>query len=411
MKDNIIQTFRELSIKGEIADEINGPAVTRYHIKIPAGSTLKSYTAKVDDIAMTLGVKSVAIAPIVGMPLLLGMDVPNPEQETVPLPRILSSTTAGEMPKTAFGLGKNMYGKIIMPDLTKMPHLLIAGTTGSGKSVCINTIICSLLLRNSPDEVQFIMIDPKMVELSGYNGIPHLIMPVITDMRLAMESLENVVDIMEGRYAKLMATGTRNIDSYNKLEDESIAKMPRIVVIIDEMADLMMTNDKEVEDYIIRIAQKARACGIHLVVATQRPERTVITGLIKANIPSRIAFMVRAKVDSRIILDEAGAEKLLGRGDMLYLPVGQSAPERIQGCWIDDDSIEKIVEHLIISTPKSMKVEKEENIKDTPEKIRLELYDALLPTAVEIFFQIWASILVITSTQAGNWLYAVNENV
>ena len=343
MIDDIVQVFSDLSIKGEIVDKIVGPAVTRYHIKIPSGSTLKSYINKAADIALSLGVKGIAIAPVVGKPLVLSMDVPNPEQETVPLAKLLTSEVAKETARTAFGLGKSLYGKMIMPDLVKMPHLLIAGTTGSGKSVCINTIIYSLLIRNTPAELQFVMIDPKMVELSGYNGVPHLLIPVVTDMRLALDSLESVVDIMEERYKKLMATGTRNIDAYNKLNNDKIEKMSRLVVIIDEMADLMMTSGKAVEDCVIRLAQKARACGIHLIVATQRPERVVITGLIKANIPSRIAFMVRAKVDSRIILDGDGAENLLGRGDMLYYPVGQSEPERIQGCWIDDDSIAKLV--------------------------------------------------------------------
>jgi len=391
MIDDITQVFRDLSIKGEIVDEIKGPAVTRYHVKIPAGSTLKSYTARTDDIALSLGVKSVAIAPIVGTPLLLGMDVPNPEQKVVPLTEILSSATAGEAAQTAFGLGKNMYGRIIMPDIVKMPHLLIAGTTGSGKSVCINTIICSLLLRNTPKEVRFIMIDPKMVELSGYNGIPHLIMPVITDMQLAMEALSIVVDIMEDRYVKLMETGTRNIEGYNNLDGEE--KMPRIVVIIDEMADLMMTSGKEIEEYIIRIAQKARACGIHLIVATQRPERVVITGLIKANIPSRIAFMVRARVDSKIILDEEGAENLLGRGDMLYYPAGQSAPERIQGCWIADNSIAELIESLQTSRSYSI-------MPEHPDEIPIEsnetICDTLFPKAVEAIFSVnYASALVL----------------
>ncbi|MCL2249692.1 MAG: FtsK/SpoIIIE domain-containing protein [Oscillospiraceae bacterium] len=350
MIDEIIQVFKDLSIKGEIVDEIVGPAVTRYHIKIPSGSTLKSYVSKATDLALYLGAKSVTITPVVGTPLLLAMDVPNAEQETVPLPAILTSPIAKEASKTAFGLGKNMYGKIIMADIVKMPHLLIAGTTGSGKSVCLNSIIFTLLIRNTPEELQFVMIDPKMVELSGYNGIPHLIMPVVTDVRLAGAALEAVVDIMEDRYSKLMQTEARNIESYNNLNN--VVKMSRLVVIVDEMADLMMTSGKDVENYIIRIAQKARACGIHLIVATQRPERAVITGLIKANIPSRIAFMVRAKADSRIILDEEGAENLLGKGDMLYYPVGQQAPERIQGCWIDDGSITSLIERLRIPDEK-----------------------------------------------------------
>ena len=382
MTNELKQVFSDLSINGEIIDKIVGPAVTRYHVKIPAGSTLKKYTARAEDIALSLGVKNVAIAPVVGTPLLLGMDVPNPEQETVSLNKVLISDIASETEKTAFGLGKNLYGKIIMPDLVKMPHLLISGTTGSGKSVCINAIIYSLIKRNTANELQFVMIDPKMVELSGYNGIPHLIMPVVTDMREAMNALEIVVKIMNDRYETLMATKNRNIEAYNSNNPED--KMSRIVVVIDEMADLMITNGKEVEEYIIRIAQKARACGIHLIVATQRPERVIITGLIKANIPSRIAFMVRAKVDSRIILDEDGAENLLGRGDMLFYPVGQSAPERIQGCWIDDDLIQELVESLQNSSNKNFVPKL---FKQEPVKPPLKKYDALLPYVAELIFK------------------------
>lgn len=305
-----------------------------------------------DDIALNLAAQSIRIeAPIPGKQAV-GIEIPNKDTEMVHLRDIIDSeefVTAES--KLSMGLGKDVSGERVIADIAKMPHLLVAGSTGSGKSVCINTLITSLIYKAKPSEVKLVMVDPKIVELSVYNGIPHLLIPVVTDPRKAAGALAWAVQEMEDRYAKFAAKGVRDIKGYNKaLEEDSSeetgVKLPQIVIIIDELADLMMVAAKEVEDAICRLAQKARAAGMHLVIATQRPSVDVITGLIKANIPSRIAFAVSSQIDSRTILDMTGAEKLLGKGDMLYYPTGVSKPTRVQGTFVSDKEVEKIVDFL-----------------------------------------------------------------
>ena len=325
---------------------MRGPAVTRYELQPNPGVKVSKIVSLSDDIALNLASAGVRMeAPIPGKEAV-GIEVPNKTVEMVYLRDVIDSRDFNESKSNlTFAIGKDIAGKNIIADIGKMPHLLIAGATGSGKSVCINTIIASLLYKSGPDDVKLILVDPKIVELGVYNGIPHLLVPVVTDPRKAAGALAWAVGEMEQRYTAFSQHGVRDLNSYNELakRDRSISHMPQIVIIIDELADLMMTAAKEIEESIIRLAQKARAAGVHLIIATQRPSVDVITGLIKANIPSRIAFAVTSQVDSRTILDGGGAEKLLGRGDMLFHPIGKQKPLRVQGAFVSDGEIEKLV--------------------------------------------------------------------
>ncbi len=323
--------------------------MTRYELQPQAGVKISRITSLADDIALNLAKAGVRIeAPIPGKPAV-GIEVPNDTKTSVSIRGIFESQNyANATSPLTLALGKDIAGTAMVADLCKMPHLLIAGSTGSGKSVCVNSIIISFLYRSSPEDVRLILIDPKVVELAEYNGIPHLLMPVVTEPRKAAGALGSAVAEMERRYHLFAESNVRDIKTYNKMAavTPGVEKLPYIAIIIDELADLMMVSGKEVEDYICRIAQKARAAGMHLIVATQRPSVDVITGLIKANIPSRIAFAVSSQVDSRTILDTAGAEKLLGMGDMLFLPVGAPKPTRIQGPYVKDEEITAVLDFI-----------------------------------------------------------------
>ena len=327
--------------------------MTRYELKPAVGVRVSRISNLADDLALALAAKDVRIeAPIPGKSLV-GIEVPNTEVAMVPFRELWEQSMTDPAKLLEIPLGKAVNGTVRSFDLTRMPHLLVAGSTGSGKSVAVNGIISSILMKASPDQVKFMMIDPKMVELSVYNDIPHLLIPVVTNPRKAARALQKVVDEMEKRYELFSQVGVRNLEGYNaKVEefnsrsDEKQIPLPLIVVIVDELADLMMVASKEVEDAIIRLGQKARAAGIHMILATQRPSVDVISGLIKANVPSRVAFAVASGTDSRTILGENGAEKLLGRGDMLFHPIGESAPMRLQGSFISDDDVERIVQFV-----------------------------------------------------------------
>ncbi|MDO4355400.1 MAG: DNA translocase FtsK [Clostridia bacterium] len=340
-------TLRSFNIEATMSGIAHGPAVTRFEFKLPRGVKVGRITSLADDIAYNLAAESVRIeAPIPGK-TAVGVEIPNDRVETVPLRDVLESSEARHHnSRIAVGLGKDNAGRYIVADIAKMPHVLIAGQTGSGKSVCINSIIMSILYRATPDEVKLILIDPKVVELSVYNEVPHLIAPVVTDPKKAAAALDWAVVEMSERYKKFSKAGVRNIKGFNSHLPEGEKPMPQIVIIIDELADLMMAAPGEVEDSICRLAQLARAAGMHLVIATQRPSVNVITGLIKANIPSRIAFKVASTIDSRTIYDHGGAEKLLGNGDMLYVPSGISKPMRVQGAWVSDDEVERVVDFI-----------------------------------------------------------------
>lgn len=345
------ETLESFGVKVSVNQVHLGPAITRYEIQPAPGVKVSKIVRLADDIALSLAAPDVRIeAPIPGK-AALGIEVPNKEVAIVYLREILECNEFQEAEsKLAVALGKDIAGNPVVTDLVKMPHLLLAGATGSGKSVCLNTIICSILFKATPDEVKFLMIDPKMVELITYNGIPHLIAPVVTDPKKAASALKWIVNEMENRYELFASLGARDITRYNSQlcsgEQINYRPLPYIVVVIDELADLMMIAPVEVEDAICRLAQMARAAGIHLVVATQRPSVDVITGIIKANIPSRIAFAVSSQTDSRTILDINGAEKLLGKGDMLFLPVGAIKPIRIQGALVTEKEVEEIVAYL-----------------------------------------------------------------
>ncbi len=352
-KDNVaeklVETLRSFGVETRIVDISRGPTVTRYELQPCAGVKISKITNLADDIALNLAAAGVRIEAPIPNKAAVGIEVPNKTSDTVGVREIIESTSfSASKSKLTVALGKDIGGNVVVADIAKMPHGLIAGATGSGKSVCINSIITSILYKATPSEVKLLMIDPKVVELSVYNGIPHLLVPVVTEPRKAAGALGWAVSEMEKRYAMFADRGVRDIDGYNRfvdtLENEpEVEKMPRIVIVIDELADLMMTAPKEVEDSINRIAAKARAAGIHLLIATQRPSVNVITGVIKANIPTRIAFSVSSHIDSSTILDSAGAEKLLGRGDMLFSPVGAVKPRRIQGCFVSDEEVEKVV--------------------------------------------------------------------
>lgn len=389
----LAKTLEDFHVKARIINACHGPAVTRYELEPAPGVKVSKITNLSEDLALSLAAFSVRIEPIPGKSAI-GIEVPNKELEGVQLREVLENEAfLAAKSKLTVGLGMDIGGQAIFADLAKMPHLLVAGATGSGKSVCVNTLITSILFKARPDEVKFILIDPKMVELSNYNGIPHLMVPVVTDAKKAASVLNWAVQEMEKRYAKFAENTVRNMETYNNKFPED--KMFAIVIIIDELADLMMVAPHDVEDAICRLAQKARAAGIHLVLATQRPSVDVITGIIKANIPSRISFAVSSQIDSRTILDSGGAEKLLGKGDMLFYPVGASKPRRVQGAFISDEEVEMLLEFIrgqgqemeadeeIISFTENALAEEEKDKKGKEEKSAPKV-DELLEEAVEL---------------------------
>ena len=385
----LIETLSSFGISAKMIGIAHGPTVTRFELTPAAGVKVSRITALADDIALNLAAVSVRIeAPIPGKPAV-GVEVPNDHIETVPIRDVLESPECRKhASRLAVALGRDNAGRYIIADLAKMPHVLIAGQTGSGKSVCINCIIASILYRATPEEVRLIMIDPKVVELSCYNGIPHLLVPVVTDPKKAASALEWAVVEMGARYKKFAELGVRDMKGYNQRRPSEEPAMPQIVIIIDELADLMMVTPGEVEDAICRLAQLARAAGIHLVIATQRPSVNVITGVIKANIPSRIAFTVASQIDSRTILDVGGAEKLLGRGDMLYAPSGMGKT-RVQGAWLSDEEVHKLVEFLKVRNEANYNEDVIEHMdaavmSDADRADSLEAFDELLPSAIEL---------------------------
>jgi len=342
-------TLSSFGIDAHIINVVRGPSVTRYELELDRGVKLSKITGLADDIALSLGASGVRISAIPDKISVVGIEVPNKTVSMVLAREVIDSDAfTKNQSSIAFAVGRDIGGNSIVGDIAKLPHMLIAGTTGSGKSVCMNSLIVSLLYKSSPDQVRLIMIDPKMVELGVYNGIPHLLIPVVTDPKKAAGSLQWGVCEMMRRYRMMADAGTRDLKSYNKIAafNPELETMPQIVVVIDELADLMLVAAKEVEESICRIAQMGRAAGIHLVIATQRPSADVITGLMKANIPSRIAFAVASAMESRIILDTQGAEKLVGKGDMLYAPLGQGKPKRVQGCFISDEEVQRVVDFI-----------------------------------------------------------------
>ena len=347
--NTIVEALRSFGVQTKCIGTCRGPSVTRYELQPAAGVKISKITGLADDIALNLASSGIRIeAPIPNKPAV-GIEVPNKIRDTVPFRQLIESNEIAEKKsKLAAVLGKDISGEIVIADIAEMPHLLIAGTTGSGKSVCVNSIIMSILFRSKPEEVRFIMIDPKAVEFMAYNGIPHLLIPVVTDPKKAAGALNWAVGEMLKRYSMFSEYNVRNIHGYNSLADKDpdMKKMEQIVIFIDERADLIMASKNEVEDSICRLAQMARAAGMHLVIATQRPTVDVVTGLIKANIPSRIALKVSSGTDSRVIMDEQGAEKLLGKGDMLFKSVSMPKPTRVQGCWISDKEVERVVDFL-----------------------------------------------------------------
>lgn len=380
--DILLQTLKNFNVDGKIISITNGPSLTRYEFKPSPGIKVSKIKGLSDDIALKLAVPRVRIAPVPNK-AAIGIEVPNKSTNLVNIRQVLNTKEFKSTEKKLnVVLGKSISGKTVIADLAEMPHLLIAGATGSGKSVCVNTIVTSILYSATPDEVKFLMIDPKVVELSHYNGIPHLVLPVVTDPKKAAIALNWAVKEMEDRYDKFAKTFTRDLQSYNTKFPEG--KMCQIVVIIDELADLMMVAPKQVENSIARIAQKARAAGIHLIVATQRPSVDVITGVIKANIPSRISFAVSSAVDSRTILDEGGAEKLLGKGDMLYRPVGAPKPIRLQGAFISDEEVAKTTEFIKNQIDKE-KINYKDEILDEPKVADIDHEtDEYLSQAIDI---------------------------
>lgn len=386
------ETLESFHVKAKIINACHGPAVTRYEVEPAPGVKVSKIVNLSDDLALKLAAPGVRIeAPIPGK-AAIGIEVPNRELSGVHLREVLEDKAFLEMKsKLTVGLGMDIGGQAIIADLAKMPHLLVAGATGSGKSVCINTIITSILFKARPDEAKFILIDPKMVELSNYNGIPHLMVPVVTDAKKAASVLNWAVQEMEKRYAMFAARGVRDMERYNRGNEAD--RMAAVVIIIDELADLMMVAPNDVEDAICRLAQKARAAGIHLVLATQRPSVDVITGIIKANVPSRISFSVSSQIDSRTILDMSGAEKLLGKGDMLYYPVGASKPLRVQGAFISDGEVEELLafikaqgepeenEEIIQFTEQALESEAEKKDSSAEEQ------DELLEKAIELILE------------------------
>ena len=407
-RERLESTLRSFGIGAAISGVTRGPTVTRYDLELEAGVKLNKLTNLAGDLALSLGVVSVRIAPIPDKISTVGVEVPNKLVSTVYLHDIVSSPNfQNAASKLAFAIGKDIAGNCIVGNISKLPHMLIAGTTGSGKSVCINCLILSLLYKSTPDEVRLIMIDPKMVELGIYNGIPHLYIPVVTDPKKAAGSLQWAVVEMMKRYRLFSEVGMRNLTGYNnyrKKNGEPV--MPNVVIVIDELADLMMTAAKEVEESICRVAQMGRAAGMHLVIATQRPSADVITGLMKANIPSRIAFAVSSSLESRIILDQQGAEKLIGMGDMLYAPLGCGKPLRVQGAYVSDEEREDVIEFIkqgsvanyddeIMRQIERAAADKDKGAAETPpeeetpdggEENLFSNCDELLPQAVDVIF-------------------------
>ncbi|KJS13871.1 MAG: cell division protein FtsK [Peptococcaceae bacterium BRH_c8a] len=386
------QILESFNIKAKVVNVSVGPAITRYELQPPPGIKVSKIVSLSDDIALGMATTGVRIeAPIPGK-AAVGIEVPNIEVDMVTLRELLETREfTGSASRLTVAFGKDIAGTPILADLAKMPHLLIAGATGSGKSVCVNTLICSILFKAAPDEVKFLMVDPKMVELANYNDIPHLVSPVVTDAKKAAGALRWAVREMESRYDRFAAAGVRDITRYNALFGEfelepGQTPMPYIVLIIDELADLMMVAPADVEDSICRLAQMARAAGIHLVVATQRPSVDVITGLIKANIPSRVSFAVSSQIDSRTILDMGGAEKLLGKGDMLFFPVGAAKPVRVQGAFLSDKEVENLVDFL---KDQARPDYNDEVLQEHPgnETVETEDSDELLPQAARIFIE------------------------
>ncbi len=396
------ETLKSFNIDAHIVNVTRGPSITRYELELDRGVKLSKITGLADDIALSLGASGVRISAIPDKISVVGIEVPNRLVSTVYAREVIGSDNFYRAKSAlSFAVGKDIGGMSIVGDIAKLPHLLIAGTTGSGKSVCMNSLIISLLYKASPEQVKLIMIDPKMVELGVYNGIPHLLIPVVTDPKKAAGSLQWAVTEMMRRYRMMADAGVRNLSEYNKLaavSDEYDA-MPQLVVVIDELADLMLVAAKDVEEAICRVAQMGRASGIHLIVATQRPSADVITGLMKANIPSRIAFAVASAMESRIILDTVGAEKLVGKGDMLYAPLGEGKPKRVQGCFITDEEVQRVVkfikdQQLSTSETEQKKIldqiesksqgKDSESVDGTP--IQSE-GDELLPAAVEVVME------------------------
>ena len=407
MKENskrLNETLASFKIDAHIINVTRGPSVTRYEVELDKGVRLNKLTSCADDIALSLGASGVRIAAVPGKISVVGIEVPNRAVTNVNLREVIDSAEFNKSKsKSTFAVGKDIGGTCIVGNIAKMPHMLIAGTTGSGKSVCMNSIIISLLYKASPEEVKLIMVDPKMVELGIYNGIPHLLIPVVTDPKKAAGSLQWAVTEMLRRYKLMSEAGVRDLESYNSMvagEEIEGEKMPQIVVIIDELADLMLVAAKEVEDSICRIAQMGRASGMHLIIATQRPSADVITGLMKANIPSRIAFSVASAMESRIILDTMGAEKLVGKGDMLYSPIGTGKPQRVQGCFVTDGEVEAVAnyvkQHYVADYDQQVLEEIEKKAVQTgkkssvsePEPSSEELDgDELLPQAVDVILE------------------------
>ena len=398
------EALASFKIDAHIINVTRGPSVTRYEVELAKGVRLSKLTTAADDLALNLGATGVRIAPIPDRVSVVGIEVPNRAVNTVSLREVIDSKEfSGAKSKSSFAVGKDIGGKCIVGNIAKLPHMLIAGTTGSGKSVCMNSIIISLLYKASPDDVKLIMVDPKMVELGIYNGIPHLLIPVVTDPKKAAGSLQWAVTEMLRRYKAMSDAGVRDLESYNSIveNEENGKRLPQIVVIIDELADLMLVAAKEVEESICRIAQMGRAAGIHLIIATQRPSADVITGLMKANIPSRIAFAVASAMESRIILDTQGAEKLVGKGDMLYAPIGCGKPKRVQGCFVSDPEVEAVASYVKsnfvteydqdVMQEIERKAEQTGNTKtvaNDPEPSSDEMYnDEMLPAAVEVILE------------------------
>ena len=396
------ETLKSFNIDAHIVNVTRGPSITRYELELDRGVKLSKITGLADDIALSLGASGVRISAIPDKISVVGIEVPNKLVSIVYAREVIGSDVfARAKSRLSFAVGKDIGGMSIVGNIAKLPHLLIAGTTGSGKSVCMNSLIISLLYKASPEEVKLIMIDPKMVELGVYNGIPHLLIPVVTDPKKAAGSLQWAVTEMMRRYRMMADAGVRNLEEYNKLAavSDEYEAMPQIVVVIDELADLMLVAAKDVEEAICRVAQMGRASGIHLIVATQRPSADVITGLMKANIPSRIAFAVASAIESRIILDTIGAEKLVGKGDMLYAPLGEGKPKRVQGCFITDEEVQRVVafikdQQLTVSETEQKKIldqitqksegKEPEAADGTP--VQSE-GDELLPAAVEVVLE------------------------
>ena len=401
----LAETLTSFGVDATPGDVIHGPSVTRYEFVLDQGVKLSKITNLADDIALALGATGVRIAPIPDKISVVGIEVPNKHVTPVLIRDVIESRDFTEhKSKTAFALGRDIAGKNVIGDIEKLPHVLIAGTTGSGKSVCTNSLIISMLYKSTPDEVRFIMVDPKMVELAPYNGIPHLLIPVVTDPKKAAGALQWAVFEMMKRYKTFSEHGVKKLEEYNRLAraTEGMETLPSVVVVIDELADLMLVAAKEVEESICRVAQMGRAAGVHLVIATQRPSADVITGLMKANIPSRIAFAVASSLESRIILDNPGAEKLVGKGDMLYAPLGAGKPTRVQGCFISPEEIEQVVEfvkqsgevhysdEVIAKIEESIQEKEKSSVKGGPAAAADsgdEEGDELLPAAVDVVLE------------------------